>query len=77
MECVNRSDPIDNTRPFFKKNRDFVAQSYIYRYMKTKTKHISIRLTSKQHQRLIEMLKTENITKSEVVRLALTDYLTK
>ncbi len=44
--------------------------------MKKKTKHLSIRLTSLQYQKLIDVLKTERITKSELVRLALTDYLT-
>lgn len=44
---------------------------------KKKTKHLSIRLTVQQYQNLIELLKKERITKSEVVRLALADYLTK
>lgn len=43
--------------------------------MKKKTKFLSIRLTSQQYQRLLDMLKTESITKSELVRLALADYL--
>jgi hypothetical protein len=45
--------------------------------MKKKTKHISIRLTSQQYKQLIEMLKSERITKSELVRLALADYIEK
>jgi predicted DNA-binding protein len=45
--------------------------------MKKKTKHLSIRLTNQQYQKLIDMLKTEGLTKSELVRLALTDYMTK
>jgi metal-responsive CopG/Arc/MetJ family transcriptional regulator len=43
--------------------------------MKKKTKHLSIRLTSQQYQKLIDVLKTERVTKSELVRLALADYL--
>ncbi len=42
-----------------------------------KTKHLSIRLTNQQYQRLIEVLRQERITKSELVRLALTDYIEK
>ena len=44
---------------------------------KKKTKHLSIRLTSQQYQNLIEVLKQEKINKSELVRLALTDYISK
>jgi predicted DNA-binding protein len=59
-------------------NYDFVAQQDIFIDMKRKkTKHISIRLTDQQYQRLMEMLKSERITKSELVRLALADYLEK
>ncbi len=42
---------------------------------KNKTKHLSIRLSTQQYQKLIEILKKERITKSELVRLALTDYI--
>jgi predicted DNA-binding protein len=45
--------------------------------MKKKTEHLSIRLSSQQYHQLIAMLKTERITKSELVRLALTDYMEK
>jgi len=44
---------------------------------KKKIKHLSIRLTNQQYQRLIEVLKHERINKSELVRLALTDYIEK
>ena len=42
---------------------------------KKKTKHLSIRLTNQQYIRLLEVLKHEKINKSELVRLALTDYI--
>lgn len=59
-------------------NYVFVAQQDIFIDMKKKkTKHISIRLTGQQYQRLIEVLKQERVTKSELVRLALTDYIEK
>lgn len=55
-----------------------MLQQDIYRNMKRKkTKHLSIRLTNQQYQRLMEMLKSERITKSEFVRLALADYIEK
>ena len=44
---------------------------------KKKTKHLSIRLTNQQYQRLIEVMKQERITKSELVRLALADYISE
>ena len=44
---------------------------------KRKTKHISIRLTNQQYNRLQETLKQGGLTKSEFVRLALTDYMVK
>jgi len=53
-----------------------VFVTHIFIDMKRKkTKHLSIRLTNQQYQRLVEVLKQEKITKSELVRLALTDYI--
>jgi len=72
---LQRIDLFDKHSQLFSKKRVFVTQSDIYRNMKKKTQHLSIRLTSGQYQKLIQVLKTERITKSELVRLALADYI--
>jgi len=62
---------------YFSKYGDFVAHQDIYKDMKKKTKHISIRLTSEQYKKLNDILKVEGLTKSELVRLALVQYESK
>lgn len=70
-------DLFDKHSQIFLRNTDFVTQNDIYRNMKKKTQHLSIRLTSGQYQKLIQVLKTQRITKSELVRLALADYISE
>ncbi len=77
FKCARGIDPFDNHSQLFSKNRIFVTQSDIYKYMKKKTQHLSIRLTNQQYQKLIQVLKTERLTKSELVRLALSDYISE
>jgi predicted DNA-binding protein len=45
--------------------------------MKRQTEHLSIRLNFKQYKQILETLKKEGMTKSELVRLALANYLEK
>ncbi len=77
FKCARGIDPFDKHSQLFSKNWVFVTHSDIYRNMKKKTKHLSIRLTSQQYQTLIQVLKTERLTKSELVRLALADYISE
>ena len=45
--------------------------------MKKKSQHLSVRLSMKQYLRLKEMLQQTGMTKSQLIRLALTNYITK
>lgn len=52
-----------------------VTITYLY-YMKwKKSQHLTVRLTSKQNQRLRDMLEETGMTKSELIRLALATYM--
>jgi len=42
-----------------------------------KSQHLTVRLSKKQLDRILAILKEEGMTKSELVRLALADYMMK
>jgi len=56
---------------------DIALRVDIYRYMKKKPHHISIRITKKQYNQLLGVLEMEGLTKSQLVRLALADFISK